>query len=354
MYLKVPADWQTTYGRPMIVLGDYADKKSYLIRVSDHIADGQGPVKGQRPIDRYYEYFPETGPAYLLPHQLAPGQYVIEVAEGGESVFAGLHVAGYDGSGKGVRFRGFNPPLPIVNLVEGGAAFLSPVSDAHFDLVERHAAISPWHTVLEIGCPVSGLGLRLLDRLSSGRYVGVDSNRVAVAWCTEKCAARGDDFAFVHADYADPLRNPEGSLFVQDLTLPVTTGSVDRVYVHALLYQLFEGDARRLLAEVRRVLRPGGLAVFNTLLIDPATLEALQGSDYAQNVLKLTHPAGEGCFSTDPGNSFAGVGYALEKMAEMIVDAELRLAQPIHYGQWSGYDLSRSDRYDVLVLTRSE
>ncbi|HEX6343907.1 methyltransferase domain-containing protein [Umezawaea sp.] len=122
------------------------------------------------------------------------------------------------------------------------------------------AALAPTgaHTVLDIGCG-PGTDLPALAALA-GTTVGVDHDPTMVAEARRRTAALPDVRVLTADAHALPL--PDHS---------VDRARADRVLQHV-------ADPLRVLTEVRRVLRAGGLAAFaepdwETLVVDPGDLD---------------------------------------------------------------------------------
>ena len=96
--------------------------------------------------------------------------------------------------------------------------------------------------VLDLGCG-HGMAAVVLAR-HGARVVATDLSAGYLAEAARRALANGIDLALVQADAE---------------RLPFADGSFDRVWGNAVLHHLDVGRAAR---EVRRILRPGGLAVF--------------------------------------------------------------------------------------------
>jgi ubiquinone/menaquinone biosynthesis C-methylase UbiE len=120
--------------------------------------------------------------------------------------------------------------------------WLLGVRSAHRRLAEQ-AAVRPGHRVLEIGTGIGNLALLVARQQPHAEVVGLDPDPLALATARRKAARRG--------------------LRVQwDLgtagELPYPDASVDRVLSSLMFHHLDEEEKDRTLAEVRRVLKPGG------------------------------------------------------------------------------------------------
>jgi ubiquinone/menaquinone biosynthesis C-methylase UbiE len=149
-------------------------------------------------------------------------------------------------------------PSPLVRFVESRRV------DTIFRLLEARAS----HRVLEVGC---GAG-HLLARLPAGRAVGMDLAESLLARTRTRLGARA---ALAQGDA---------------VALPFASDAFDRVYCSEVLEHLV--DPRAAVAEIARVLRPGGVAVLsvpNEALINRAKAMlrglgiwrlVMRGSDY--------------------------------------------------------------------------
>ncbi len=114
------------------------------------------------------------------------------------------------------------------------------------ELADR-ASVAPGHRVLDLGCGPGISAFGMLDRVRDIDVVGLDVSRSMLFFAEywrrrEPLGARA---RFVRADAA---------------RLPFGDASFDVVTGHSFLYLVPEPE--RVLAEVRRVLRPGGRCVF--------------------------------------------------------------------------------------------
>ena len=98
--------------------------------------------------------------------------------------------------------------------------------------------------VLDVGCGPGGITVGLAEAVAPGEAVGVDFQSAQVEQARALAAERG--VANARFEVGDAYQ------------LPFPDGSFDAVFAHAVLIHLREPV--RALAEMRRVLRPGGIA----------------------------------------------------------------------------------------------
>jgi ubiquinone/menaquinone biosynthesis C-methylase UbiE len=116
------------------------------------------------------------------------------------------------------------------------------VHRVHRRLIEL-AGIEPGHQVLEIGCGTGNLALRAQRMHPDAEVVGLDPDPLAL----ERARRKADRAGL-------PVRWDRGKAG----ELPYPDESVDRVLSALMFHHLDDAEKKRTLAEVRRVLRPGG------------------------------------------------------------------------------------------------
>lgn len=124
---------------------------------------------------------------------------------------------------------GFEAQLALRTAANEGAFFLP--------------YLRPAMRVLDLGCGPGSITLGLAEKVAPGEVIGVDLQPSQVAQAQALSAARG--VMNVRFEVADVYR------------LPFPDGSFDAVFAHVVLMHLREPV--RALAEMRRVLRPGGI-----------------------------------------------------------------------------------------------
>jgi ubiquinone/menaquinone biosynthesis C-methylase UbiE len=107
----------------------------------------------------------------------------------------------------------------------------------------NQAGIAPGHRVLEIGTGTGNLALLVKRRHPEANVVGLDPDPLALGRARRKAARDGLSVQWDLGSAGE---------------LPYPEGSVDRVLSALMFHHLDEADKQRTLAEVRRVLRPGG------------------------------------------------------------------------------------------------
>ncbi len=230
------------------------------------------------------------------------------------------------------------------------------VGDGDFDTVGQRflvhcrelAGLEPDEAVLDVGCGVGRLALRLTGYLGSqGSYRGFDLVRPAIRWCQRHITPAFPHFCFEQADIHHPLYNPAGRQPAREHAFPFPAGTFDLVIVASVFTHLLAEEVKHYLAEIQRVLKPGGrcLATFFLLNDDSLTRMAVPGCRF-----HFCHELA-GCWTTTPHAPEAAVAYREDDVRQWIADSGLQLREPIQFGSWCGRDRAR-DGQDLVLLAK--
>jgi ubiquinone/menaquinone biosynthesis C-methylase UbiE len=109
-----------------------------------------------------------------------------------------------------------------------------------------HAAFSEARVVFECGCGTGRFAAELLSKhlASAATYVGTELSSTMLELARERLEPYGERVRLEHA--------------AGKLQFPVADQSVDRVVANYVLDLLSDADIRQVVAEARRILRPGG------------------------------------------------------------------------------------------------
>jgi SAM-dependent methyltransferase len=136
----------------------------------------------------------------------------------------------------------------------------------HLDL--RNVSLSS--TIVDIGCGCGRTAHQLrdfhyLDTRFSGRYIGIDVDEEALAWCRAHFDA--PRFTFLHSPHASKsyVQTRDGD---SAYTIEVPDETVDFVFSNSLLTHLLEPELRNYMHESFRVLKLGGRMAMTFFCLD--------------------------------------------------------------------------------------
>jgi SAM-dependent methyltransferase len=232
---------------------------------------------------------------------------------------------------RSIKSNRFIPVPEADRIFTGGGApeFLQHGIDTFRSLV-RFADVAPSSRVLEIGSGLGRVALPLTQWLSGGSYVGVEIVMQAVAWSHENIARRYENFRFLHLDIYNEFYNPAGRGTVAEAELPFDPASFDVVFLNSVFTHLDRDDVRAYLAEIARVLAPGGRLWGSWFLVD----EGIGGAVLdGRAQIPLGWGDGHGAYYTNDRNGTAAVAYDERRVLDMLASAgfEVRIASK---GEW--------------------
>lgn len=167
-------------------------------------------------------------------------------------------------------------PLPPVALRE----LVGPTEERFFDnaeggLVFPDLPAEAYDSVFDFGCGCGRLARQLIQqRPRPRRYVGIDLHAGMVAWCQRNLAPHAPGFEFHHHDVLNLGLNPAGR--AAQLPFPAPDRSASLVLAWSVFTHVNQAQAEFYLAEVARVLRPGGLLLATFFLFDKTEFPMMQ------------------------------------------------------------------------------
>ena len=136
------------------------------------------------------------------------------------------------------------------------------------------AGLTPSDRVLDVGCGIGRMARVFASELAPpGSYDGFDVDGPGIDWCRARYGRPGATqapFRFTRVDLHHPLYNPEGTGAAETFRFPYANASFDLVIATSVFTHLLDSAAAHYLAELARVLAPGGRALTTWLLLDPS------------------------------------------------------------------------------------
>ena len=246
--------------------------------------------------------------------------------------------------------RGRRDPLVPPRRLRGtvGDSDFVATGDELLERLVSDAGLTPGDRVLDVGCGIGRVARALAGHLGpGGAYAGFDVSAPAVAWCARRYGRRHPNFAFAHLDVRNALYNPEGAGSARDATFPYPDGEFDVVVAASVFTHLPADEVDRYLAEIARVLRPGGRVLATLFLLDA---EARRQQAAGAAALAFRHEHWPAAFA-DAALPEAAVAYDEAWVLERLAVHGLRPLAPPRRGTWSGA-AGAAGFQDVIVAAR--
>jgi SAM-dependent methyltransferase len=237
------------------------------------------------------------------------------------------------------------PPASLRFMGESDSSFLE-IGSGCLNLL-RNAGFCEDSSILDIGSGYGRLATAITRGLDyRGVYEGFDILSEHIRWCRENISVKWPHFHFTHIDIQNGRYNPEGTLGAEDFRFPYPTAHFDFASAFSVFTHLHEGDIRRYLSEIARVLVPDGVAIATFFLYDAARLERIRtgncplSMDYRLNDHTIYHNASD---------ILHAIAYDHDSITGTIAECGLDV-QKVNHGNWAG---DTSDEYqDVIVFKK--
>lgn len=247
------------------------------------------------------------------------------------------------------RIRGqADPELPSKHLRDfvGGGDFRA-VGEEFADYAVRLAQLRPSDRVLEVGSGAGRIALPLTRIINAqGSYDGIEIVRRGVRWCQTQITPRHPNFRFHHADIANRTYNRRGRIDAVNYRYPFPEHSFDVVLLTSVFTHLLPPTTAHYLAEIGRVLVPGGRLLATFYLLNETSVALL---DQGRSQVPFPHEMdGAQVMDADaPENAVAmpeaWVREQLEALGMPVTD--------IQYGSWCERPNPLSHQ-DIVIATK--
>ena len=212
--------------------------------------------------------------------------------------------------------------------------------DWHVDqMLTRLAGLKSNHRVLDVGSGIGQKARSLTRFLDTGSYEGVDISKMGVVWCQENISSRYPNFQFREADLYNSVYRPEGRQSAAQYKFPYQSGEFDFVVLFSVFTHMMPEEVDNYLAEIQRVLKPGGTCVASFFLLGDDSSKAVERG---WNVHPFPY-AFDGYRLFLEEKPEAAIAYDEKLIRTMYTRHELAIAEPILRGLWWWSDMHGQD-----------
>lgn len=214
-------------------------------------------------------------------------------------------------------------------------------------------AIQSDSTMLDIGSGIGRKTLPLLDVLGSrALYVGIDIDQRGVRWCSRNITPRHPRFVFFHFDIYNKFYNPGGRVRPSQVVLPFP-GGFDLVALWSVFTHMYPADIAHYLAEIARVLKPGGLVVASYYVMSERAKQQINSGATRE---RITHRVGEHAWTYNPNIPEELIAVEEPWLRGAYQDAGLSIERAM-FGGWSNNPVPAGfaglNWQDIVVATKT-
>nr|MDQ2868193.1 class I SAM-dependent methyltransferase [Verrucomicrobiota bacterium] len=195
------------------------------------------------------------------------------------------------------------PPQSLQDSVGGAYEEVGAEFFRHFiELCD----FQPIAKVLDVGSGSGRLAVPLTEYLNgAGSYDGFDISEESVAWCRENITTRFPRFLFQWADIHNGSYNPSGNVRSLEFRFPYPDATFDFVFLTSVFTHMLPAEVEHYLAEIARVLKPGGRCLITYFLLNEESTELIE---LKKGVLNFEHE-GAGYRTTRADQPESAVAY---------------------------------------------
>lgn len=229
----------------------------------------------------------------------------------------------------------------------GGGDF-SGIGHEQLGYLVALGGLRPDDAVLDVGCGIGRVAIPLTQYLSEeATYEGFDVVPSWIRWCAANITARHPRFRFLAVDVHNEKYNPHGALDASDFRFPYAGSSFTFAFASSVFTHMPITAVDNYLGEVSRVLRPGGRLLSTFFVLNEDSRAAMAT---ARSPMSFEHER-DGYWLVDPALPELAIAYEEERVRELHRRHGLEVAEPLHYGSWSG-GADGGNYQDVIVATR--
>jgi SAM-dependent methyltransferase len=238
------------------------------------------------------------------------------------------------------------PPKRLQHFVGDGD--FRAIGEEFLGVARELGGLMPNDHVLDIGSGLGRMAMPLTRHLSAaGSYDGLEIMPHAVRWCQRHITSSHSSFRFHHADVYNRLYNPKGQLPEETFVFPFDANTFDFTLLMSVFTHMLPPTVKQYLAEIARVLRPGGTVLATAFLLDPISRAAIEAGS---STFGFTHQiADQGVMTSNPAIPEAAIAYPFGYFEQLVESSGLILSRPVYSGAWSGRPDGRSTQ-DIVIL----
>ena len=243
------------------------------------------------------------------------------------------------------RRDSLEPPRRLRFVGDGDFAAIGHEFVGHLRVL---AGLSRRHRILDVGCGVGRLAVPLLDYLSErGEYDGFDIVPRAIRWCTKHIGSRNPRFRFTLAPLRNRAYRPSGSASAAHYRFPYPDRTFDVVVATSVFTHLLPSEAANYLAQIARVLAPGGRCLVTWFLRNEESERLLREG---RSAIPFARVFGD-CLVIDAAVPEAAIAYPQEAVIASYQRAGLGSIE-IYPGSWCGREQFTSGQ-DIVVASKA-
>lgn len=190
--------------------------------------------------------------------------------------------------------------------------------------LQTYASLTHESKVLEIGCGCGRTALALSDILDDGNFIGMDIERTSLESCRKHPIFARKHFRFDYLDVQNDEYNPTGKNRADTYRFPYDDREFNVIFLVSVFTHMLTNDVKNYMAEISRLLQPGGICMITTFLMDRGR---------QTNGISFPHSRQEHHFYNEAMPEVA-IGYYLDFYKSQFALQGLKQVHDVLWGSW--------------------
>ena len=210
--------------------------------------------------------------------------------------------------------------------------------------------LEPSDRILDVGCSSGRMAIPLAEYLNEqGSYEGFDITPSAIQWCQENITPQYPNFRFQTADVYNGQYNPAGKFQAAEFRFPYESSSFDFIFLASVFTHMLPPDMENYLAEIARVLKPGGRCFISFFLLNDVSMAWVKKGIAKQ--LRFDRDCGFYRLA-NPDTPEAAIAFDEDYIRKLYDRNGLQIRE-FFYGKWSRRETYLSDQDIILAVKES-